>query len=289
MPILLLHFKPDELPPGLLDQVRAVAPGVEVVVTDDPKRIAELLDQVEIVAGGGPYAPFVQGKRLRWIQQWGAGADWLERAPEAAQAGFTLTTVSGVHAIPITEHIFAFLLAFARQLPKAFRDQQRHEWNHHGFEDVFELHGKTLLLVGVGAIGEQAAKVGCALGMRVMGVRRHPEQQADCVAEMFASEQLPALLPQADFVVLTVPLTAETRGMIGEREFQVDEALGVHCQHRARRHYRTGGAGTGAARGPDRRSRVRCDRPRAAAAGLAAVGHAQRDPHGALLRPDPAL
>ncbi len=220
MPILWIHFDPDKVPEELLNQVRAIAPGYQVVVSDDPEKIAGQLDEIEIVAGGGPYAPFARGKNLRWVQQWGAGADWLEQAPEAARAGFVLTSVSGVHAVPISEHIFAFLLAFARQLPKAFRDQQKHEWHHHGFGDVFELHGKSLLMVGVGAIGEQAAKVGCALGMRVMGVRRHPEQGAACVAEMYASESLPELLPQADFVVLTVPLTGETRGMIGKRELK---------------------------------------------------------------------
>ncbi len=220
MPILWIHFKPDEVSEELLRQVRAIAPNYEIVVTDDRQQIADRLDEIEIVAGGGPYAPFVGGKNLRWIQQWGAGADWLDRAPEADRAAFTLTSVSGVHAIPISEHIFSFLLAFARQLPKAFRDQQKHEWKHHGFNDVFELHGKTLLMVGVGAIGEQAARVSCAFGMRVIGVRRNPEQPADCLAEIHAPEELPALLPQADFVVLTVPLTAETRGMIGERELR---------------------------------------------------------------------
>ncbi len=220
MPILLIHFDPDEVPEELLGRVDEIAPGYEVVVSNDREKIAGLLDEIEIVAGGGPYEPFVGGKNLRWVQQWGAGADWLERAPAAARADFVLTSVSGVHAIPISEHIFAFLLAFARQLPKAFRDQQKHEWHHHGFGDVFELHGKTLLMVGVGAIGEQAARVGCAIGMRVMGVRRHPEQGADCVAEMYAPEDLPELLPQADFVALTVPLTSETRGMIGEQELK---------------------------------------------------------------------
>ncbi len=201
-------------------QARAIAPGYQVVVTNDPRQIARLLDQIEIVAGSGPYELFAPGKSLRWVQQWGAGADWLEDAPDAVRAGFILTNASGVHAIPISEHIFAFLLAFARRLPKAFRDQQRHEWRHHGFEDVFELHGKTLLMVGVGAIGEHAAKVGCALGMRVLGVRRHPDQAAGCVAEMYPPEQMLELLPQVDFVVLTVPLTAETRHMIGERELR---------------------------------------------------------------------
>lgn len=83
---------------------------------------------------------------------------------------------------------------------------------------MFELAGTTLVLIGVGAIGERTAAMAAALGMRVLGVRRDPTLGAPGVTAMFGPDRLPELLPQADFVVLTVPLTHETQGMIGERE-----------------------------------------------------------------------
>jgi phosphoglycerate dehydrogenase-like enzyme len=72
----------------------------------------------------------------------------------------------------------------------------------------------------VGAIGERTAQSARALGMRVLGVRRDPQQLAEGVEAMFAPDQLLEVLPQADFVVLTIPLTHETRGMFGEAELR---------------------------------------------------------------------
>ena len=129
-----------------------------------------------------------------------------------------ITNASGVHAIPISEHILAFLLAFGRGIHQAVRAQEHCEWFSQQKEKLFELAGKTLLLIGVGAIGEQTAEICSSLGMRVLGVRRDPTITVPHVEAMSASSQLLHILPEADFVVLTVPLTHETQGMIGEQE-----------------------------------------------------------------------
>ena len=118
-PILLITLSPDEVDPSVLEQVQAAAPGYEVVVTDDNDEIARLAPHVEIVTGRISTAHFKTMPNLRWYQQWGAGADWLLRDPEAQAAPYIVTSASGVHAIQISEHIFAFLLAFARRLPQA--------------------------------------------------------------------------------------------------------------------------------------------------------------------------
>jgi phosphoglycerate dehydrogenase-like enzyme len=177
-----------------------------------------VLDEVEIVAGWLPPELLPRAARLRWMQQWGAGVDWLMRHPEAAELPFVLTNASGVHAIPISEHIIGMLLMFARGLHLAVRAQQRREWWRPGREGIFELSGKTMLLVGVGAIGERTAQLAAALGVRVEGVRRDPSAGAPGVAEMYGQERLLERLPHADVVVLTVPLSRETEGMIGAEE-----------------------------------------------------------------------
>lgn len=220
MGILLLHFDRDVLSDEWMAEIEANAGDMEVVVTRDRDEIQRILDDIEVVAGWWPYELFLRGRSLRWVQQWGAGADWLTRRPEYAQMGFTLTNVSGVHAIPISEHILAFLFAFARDFKRAMRGQTRREWLHSEDMTVFELAGKTLLLVGVGAIGARTAELASALGMRVLGVRRNAALSAPGVDAMFSLDSLPDILPQADFVVLTVPLTHETRGMIGEPELR---------------------------------------------------------------------
>jgi D-2-hydroxyacid dehydrogenase (NADP+) len=227
MNVLLVCLPPDRLSEADAARVRAAAPDMRVVVTEDRATIEDLLDEVEIAAGWFPLDLIAQAPNLRWLQQWGAGVDWLMREPEVAQLDFTLTNASGVHAIPISEQILAYLLAFARQLPAAVRAQERGTWQKTKREDLFELAGKTMLLIGVGAIGERTAAIASALGIRVLGIRRNPDKVRDDaargasgVAAVYAPDRLLDLLPEADFVVLTVPLNRATQGMIGERELR---------------------------------------------------------------------
>jgi len=221
MATILLGFEPGTLSDDQVARVRAVAPGFRVLVTRDRDEIEAALDEIEIAAGGFPRDLLPRAHNLRWFQQWGAGADWLLRYPEVVDLDFVLTNASGVHPIPISEHILAFLLTFSRGFHHAIRTQARGEWIDQGADgELFELAGKTMLLIGVGAIGERTAQVAQAFGMRVLGVRRDPTAGAPGVEAMFGLDDLLDLLPEADFVVLTVPLTRETRGMIGERELR---------------------------------------------------------------------
>jgi phosphoglycerate dehydrogenase-like enzyme len=219
--ILLLGFNEDAFTPEQLARVRAEAGGMEVVLSRDKEKVTKLLDRLEVIVGSFPRELLPRATHLRWYQQWGAGADWLLAHPEAAELDFVLTNASGVHAVPMSEHIFAYLLAFARKLPQAIRDQERRRWTHAdmgGGEGFFELADKTMLLLGVGAIGKRVAKLAQSFGMRVLGIKRHPENIPGI--EVFASSALPSLLPAADAVVLTVPLTKETKGMIGKGELE---------------------------------------------------------------------
>jgi phosphoglycerate dehydrogenase-like enzyme len=220
MGTILLAIEAEAVPQTQLAQIKALAPDMQILVTTDRAKIEEALDDIEIAVASFPRDLFTKARRLRWYQQWGAGADWLMRAPEIAKLDFILTNASGVHAVPISEHILAFMLTFARSFHHSMRAQERCEWLRLSRQEIFELAGKTLLLIGVGAIGERTAQISSALGMRVLGVRRDPSVSALGVEAMFGVDRLLDLLPQADFVVLTVPLTQETKGMIGERELR---------------------------------------------------------------------
>jgi phosphoglycerate dehydrogenase-like enzyme len=200
-------------------QVEAAALEMRVVVTRDREEIEDLLDDVEIAVGGFPRELLSQARNIRWFQQWGAGADWLIDYPEVAQSDLVLTNVSGVHAIPISEHILSLMLAFARYLHQFVLAQGRSEWLRPSqYEDIFELAGKTMVLIGVGAIGKRTAKLAAEFDMRVLGVRRHPEQLVPNVDAMYGPDQLLDVLPEGDFVVLTVPLTPQTEALIGEEQ-----------------------------------------------------------------------
>jgi len=220
MNILLYGDDPQNLNTAQRTEIQRLVPHLHLLVTQDKAEIEAVIEQIEVAARRFPHDLLPRATRLRWFQQWGAGADWLLRYPQVAELEFVLTNASGVHPIQIAEHVFAFLLAFARGLHRAVLAQARGEWDRAKGGDIFELYGKTMLLVGVGAIGARIAEVAHALGMRVLGIRRDPTQAVPHVEAMYGPERLLDLLPQADFVVLTVPLTSETRGMLGPREFQ---------------------------------------------------------------------
>jgi phosphoglycerate dehydrogenase-like enzyme len=221
MSTILIGFKPGVLTDAQLGQVGLAAPDMRLVVTPDRDEMAAVLDDVEIAAARVPSALLVAAPRLHWFHSWGAGVDRVLEYPGAIERDFILSSSSGIHAGQVTEHVLALMLSFARSLPDAMRAQARRTWRHMENVEVFELAGRTLLLVGLGAIGRRIAQVSAALGMRVSGVRRTPSGPLPGLERVAGAESLPDLLPMADFVVLATPLTPETRGLIGERELRL--------------------------------------------------------------------
>lgn len=212
MSLLYIGLPKSRVTPDQQERIKALAPGFQIIITDQPDEIEPVLDQVEIAAGHFPPEWINQAPKLRWYQQWGAGADWLMKHPEIQQRDFILTNASGVHSIPITEHILALMLAFTRRLQQAFRDQQNRRWSE--IDSPEELAGKTLLLIGVGAIGRHTARVASLLGMHVIGITRRSGKPSAGVERLVTQEHLLEELRGADFVVLTIPLTRDTRHLI---------------------------------------------------------------------------
>ncbi|HZJ09519.1 MAG TPA: D-2-hydroxyacid dehydrogenase [Trueperaceae bacterium] len=215
MSTLLIALRPNSLTDEQLASVEAAAADMQVVITNDRERIEALLPDVRIVLGMFPRDLLAKAPRLEWFQQWGAGADWLLEHPQVVDSDLLVTNTAGVHAVPIGEHVLAYLLAFARGLPSAMRHQLERDWRPLRQAELFELEGKSMLLVGAGRVGSRVAHLGSAFGMHVAAVRRNAELPVEGAATVHATGELLGLLPTADFVVLTVPLTADTRGLIG--------------------------------------------------------------------------
>lgn len=221
MPTLLLAHRKSALDPNVISQIKTSCPDYKLLITKDAEEMKAHLDDIEIIVGNIPVALVKNMPKLRWLQQWGAGADWLQKHPEAKEKDFILTNASGVHPVQITEHVFAFLLSFARQLPQSYEAQKQNTWQKFSHADVFELEGQTMLIVGVGAIGERIAKVATAFGMKVVGVKRHLSQAIEGVNTLISPDDLDEALPAADVVVLTVPLTPETSNLMGKKELEL--------------------------------------------------------------------
>jgi phosphoglycerate dehydrogenase-like enzyme len=153
--------------------------------------------------------------KLRFVQSISAGTDQYDK-PALSAAGIRLASAAGVNARAVSEHAMALILALARRLPEARDNQTKQFWRGmigdlSGRED--ELGGKTLLIVGLGRIGNRLAELAKAFDMRVLATRRDPALGGDA-HEVHGLSALKSLLPQADFVALTCPLTPETERLI---------------------------------------------------------------------------
>jgi phosphoglycerate dehydrogenase-like enzyme len=157
--------------------------------------------------------------KLKFIQSIGAGVDQFPQ-DELRRRGIRLASARGVNRNAVAEHAIATMLAFTRHLHTGRDNQRKRHWRGMLSElskREDELGGKTLLIVGLGAIGSRLAHLARAFDMRVIATKRNPAIMDATVDEVHPPDQLPALLPQADFVVLTCPLTPETENLIDER------------------------------------------------------------------------
>jgi phosphoglycerate dehydrogenase-like enzyme len=153
-----------------------------------------------------------QAKPLRWLHTFSAGVDdpFFQRLLET---GVRISTSSGAQAVPIAQTVMMYLLALSRDLPGWLADQSARRWNPRAIGD---LQGRRLLVLGLGPIGQEVARLGLAFGMDVVGLRRSPRGDEPCTTRPLA--ELAEQLPEADAVVLALPLSEETRGILGRDE-----------------------------------------------------------------------
>lgn len=152
---------------------------------------------------------------LRWIHIPRAGVDG-SLIPEVIARDIIVTNSAGVHAIPISEFVMLFALSHVKQAARLHQLQAAHQWREQDMQ-LRELAGSTMLIIGLGQIGQAIAARASAFGMRVWGSRRHP-RPVPGVEQVVGEGEWRALLPQADFVVIATPLTPLTRGMFGRAE-----------------------------------------------------------------------
>ena len=185
--------------------------------------LAARIAEAEVLAVSGLWRnELLDGARnLRFIQSISAGTD--QYTHEALRArGVRLASAQGVNERAVAEHGLALMLALARQLPQARDNQARRHWRGMISDPALredELSGKTLLIVGLGRIGSRLAALASGLGMRVIATKRKPVAAAGAIDVIAGEDRLLELLPQADFVALTCPLTRETEFLFGAAAF----------------------------------------------------------------------
>ncbi|WP_338469413.1 D-2-hydroxyacid dehydrogenase [Niallia sp. XMNu-256] len=199
----------------LVRQIEEIVPNWEVIIGKD-KEVwgGSHINDAEIIVG---YQFSLDTfANLKWVQSSSAGINHFP-IKQFIENDILLTSANGVHAYPISETIFAYLLSLTRKLNTYVKNQQAKVWHHGGIKQ--EIHKKTIGIIGVGAIGKETAKIAKAFGMKVLGVRYSglPVQHVD---EMYTPNQLHLVLPQCDYVVVTLPLTKETYHLFSEEQFK---------------------------------------------------------------------
>jgi len=225
---------------GLLDQLRAVSPTLHISqqTCHDADEVSAALaahPDIEILYTFHlPHDALEIAPGLRWVQLHSAGVNHILDHP-IMEHDVAITTVSGIHATPIAEYVFASLLAFRWRVPMWTQCQREARWPSNRW-DLYarpELRDSTLGILGYGSIGREVGRLGRAFGMRVLALRRSSghakegfrlEETGDEAGafptQFFPPDKLHEMLSECDFVVIALPLTPETERFVGEAELR---------------------------------------------------------------------
>ncbi|WP_435175537.1 D-2-hydroxyacid dehydrogenase [Halorussus sp. AFM4] len=222
--VLIPHYVSQSARRSLRESIADLLPDVDLSVAATPPETDEALSSAEVVVTDRfPAEKVAAAPELRWVQSLSAGVDHFPQE-EFADAGVALTSASGVHAEPIGEQVLAYLLAFERNVQKGMAQKHRGVWENYGGR---ELRDETVGVLGLGAIGGRVAELASAFGTEVLGTKRDPETAPEAVDEAFGPDGLYEVLARSDYVVVALPLTDETRGLIGDDEVRTMRSSAV--------------------------------------------------------------
>jgi phosphoglycerate dehydrogenase-like enzyme len=220
-----------EIRPETVTRLRALSPDLDVFdVTGDPTFDAGALvdPEVEVLIGSGPPSDLAGVPKLRWLQVRSAGVDHLVADPPWRK-GLVVTNAKGVYAVPIGEYVSGMVLRVHQPAATWSHDQAAHHWPPGHPPMVSIIRGRTAVVAGYGSLGREVARQLSALGMRIIAVKPRPEVRADASFRVPGTGDPEGSIPdrivgdgaleevagEADVLVLTMPLTDATRGIVG--------------------------------------------------------------------------
>jgi phosphoglycerate dehydrogenase-like enzyme len=219
----------------LMEEIVAMSPRLAVrhIVCASPRAVNAALDgRVEVIYARELPDDLTRAPALRWVQTHSAGVDHLRGHP-LFSSDVMVTTTSGAHAVPGAEYVIGAMIGMARGFPALARDQERREWIR-AHSPEHELRDMTVLILGYGSIGREIARLASTFGMRIIALKRNSEQKRDlgfslpgtgdpdgALPERFIEPgALYQVLPAADFVVSTLPLTPDTERFLSAQQFR---------------------------------------------------------------------
>jgi phosphoglycerate dehydrogenase-like enzyme len=212
-----------DLDPQVMPQLRAVVPGVEFVVARDAADAAKLAPDVDAAVGFCTPELLAAAPKLRWVQSMSAGVERCVAIPAVRERKVLLTNMQRVAGPVMAEHVLALMLAISRNLHFYIPEQRAGRWTSEVPPPArsMALQGKTVLIAGLGGIGTEVARRAHAFGMKVTATRASGREGPPFVSYVGLPDELHALAREADFVVNTLPLTGQTRGLFDAKTFAV--------------------------------------------------------------------
>jgi phosphoglycerate dehydrogenase-like enzyme len=203
-----------------LEQIKKIAPDTIITLVKDTDTLdKQLTDATVVITPNISLIPLAKAPHLKWIQVTSAGVNGL---PEAlVNNDIVITNASGVHPIPIAEHVLTFMLMFSHQFHKLHKTQiQKQTWDYsYSKYPIQELTGKTIGITGLGRIGNHIAKLAKAFDMTVLAMVRDTSKKYPNVDEVFTQDKINELLHRSDFVVNAMPLTDSTFHFFNTEKF----------------------------------------------------------------------
>ncbi|MGA2614822.1 MAG: D-2-hydroxyacid dehydrogenase [Spirochaetia bacterium] len=200
------------------DLVR-VAPGARLADSSTLSADPSLVERIEVCYSALPVSLWEKARNLAWLQVKWAGVDTLLALPQVRAHAATITNVH-IHGNAVCEHLWGMTLMLTRNLKGAVIRQGEGRWDESLREGLATLAGRTLCIVGLGSIGASCAAVGKALGMRVVGIRRHPAATAG-VDDVVGPDRRREVFAESRLIMVLLPDTGDTRAFIGRDELAV--------------------------------------------------------------------
>lgn len=194
-----------------MEEAKSELPQADILITYGSGLTDELIERAE---------------RLKWIMVISAGIDGLP-LQAIKERNILVTNVTGIHKIPMAEYTIAMMIEAVKHIKRWHENERKHVWKQ--FSDMNEISGKTLAVLGTGAIGSEIARLAQAFHMKTLGLNRSG-RSVEYFDEIYTNDQVNGCVGQADFVVAVLPYTKETEHFIGREQFKAmkDEAIFIN-------------------------------------------------------------
>lgn len=219
--VVLMEARQLESRPDAVEWLKPVAGDAELVVASSRAEMVKLLDGADVLLGYCTHETLKNGKDLRYILNYSAGVDRCMSSPLIRERDLLVTNMQRIYGPGIAEHAIGMMYMLTRKL-HVFHDRQREQqWDRKAVarSEMWEVQGRTLLVVGLGGIGTEIARRAAALGMRVIATRNSSREGPDFVDYVGLAHELDTLAAQADVVVNATPLTTATTGLFDRKFF----------------------------------------------------------------------